>query len=230
MNSVTMVRAFSRNRSMTLKAPQNLAETLEDQPCMADAGHRAEAKDHLLIDVEHGNQKQQRPQQRRAVVLPGLSVGAEGAGVIVADHDDQTGAEDREKGLESVLPIRARAVIAVMDGAQRAADVTDMRLVEDSAVARFGWIEVRGHDSPLFSWRQVVAEAFASSLLASVRSGSLEFLVRPPADFCARRRVYSDRHSWGFSVMPRSEAQRRAAPPRRASGTDSHLPALSRSR
>ena len=49
-----------------------------------------------------------------------------------------------------MLPIRARAVIAVMDGAQGAADVADMRFVEDSAVGRLGRIELQGHDSPLF--------------------------------------------------------------------------------
>ena len=64
---------------------------------MADAGHRAEAQHHLLVHVEDRDQQQQRPQQRRAVVLAGLGVGGEGAGVVVADHDDQAGAEDREQ-------------------------------------------------------------------------------------------------------------------------------------
>ena len=63
---------------------------------MADARHGAEAKNHFLVDVEHGNQKQQRPQERRAVVLPGLSVGSEGACVIVAHHNNEPGTKDRE--------------------------------------------------------------------------------------------------------------------------------------
>ena len=39
MNSVTIVSAFSRNRSMTLNAPQNAAEPLQNQPRMTDAGY-----------------------------------------------------------------------------------------------------------------------------------------------------------------------------------------------
>ena len=89
-------------------APE-LAEPLEDQPRMADAGDRAEAQHHLLVDVEHRDQQRQRPQQRRAVVLAGLAVGREGAGVVVADHDDEAGAEDREQRGETVLPGVARA-------------------------------------------------------------------------------------------------------------------------
>ena len=116
---------------------------------MADAGHRAEAQHHLLVDVEHGNQQQQRPQQRRAVVLPGLGVGAEGAGVIVADHDDEAGTEDREQRLEAVLPSGARAVIAVKDGAEGAVDMADMGLVENGAVRGVFQIDMQGHGSSL---------------------------------------------------------------------------------
>jgi len=38
MNSVTIVNALSRNRSMTLNAPQNFPEPLQDQPGMAHPG------------------------------------------------------------------------------------------------------------------------------------------------------------------------------------------------
>ena len=54
------------------RAPE-LAEALEDQPRMADAGHRAEAQHHFLVDVEHRDEQQQRPQQGGAVVLAGLA-------------------------------------------------------------------------------------------------------------------------------------------------------------
>ena len=103
---------------------------------MADAGHRAEAQHHLLIDVEDGNQQQQRPQQRRAVVLAGLGIGAERAGVIVADHDDQAGAEDREQGLQLAPPAAARACVMAKDRSERALDVADMGLIEDGGIAR----------------------------------------------------------------------------------------------
>ena len=56
MNSVTMVSALSRNRSMTLKAPQKRPEPLQDQAGMPDPGYRAETQHHLLVDVENRNQ------------------------------------------------------------------------------------------------------------------------------------------------------------------------------
>jgi hypothetical protein len=69
------------------RAPE-LAKTLEDQPRVADAGHRAQPYDHFLIDVQHWDQQHQRPQEGVAVVLPRLAIGAERAGIIVAGHDD----------------------------------------------------------------------------------------------------------------------------------------------
>ncbi len=112
------------------RAPE-LAEALEDQPRVADAGHGAQAQHHLLIDVENGNQQRQRPQQRGAVGLAGLAVGREGAGVVVADHDDEAGSEDGEKRRQPMLPGRARSDVAVKDGAEGASDVADVRVVED---------------------------------------------------------------------------------------------------
>ena len=50
------------------RAPE-LAEPLQDQPGVPDAGHRAEAQHHLLVHVQHRDQQQQRPQQPGAVVL-----------------------------------------------------------------------------------------------------------------------------------------------------------------
>ena len=58
MNSVTIVRKFSRNRSPTENAPQKLSEPLEDQPRVTDPGDRAQADDHLLVDDQHRDQQQ----------------------------------------------------------------------------------------------------------------------------------------------------------------------------
>ena len=77
------------------RAPE-FAEALEDEARMADAGHCAQAQHHLLIDVENRDQQRQRPEQRRAEVLASLTVGRESASVVVADHDDQAGADDRQ--------------------------------------------------------------------------------------------------------------------------------------
>src|ERR1700722_16718132 len=49
-----------------------LAEALEDEPRVADAGDRAEAQHHLLIDIKNRDQQRQSPQERRAVVLAGV--------------------------------------------------------------------------------------------------------------------------------------------------------------
>ena len=104
------------------RAPE-LAEALEDEPRMPDAGHRAKPQHHLLIHVEHRDQKGERPQQRRAVILARLRVGPECARVIVADHDDQAGAEDCEQRPQPMLPAETVRRVVSRDGAERADDV-----------------------------------------------------------------------------------------------------------
>ena len=54
MNSVTIVRKLSRNRSPTENASPELAEALEDQARVANPRHRSQANDHLLVDDQHG--------------------------------------------------------------------------------------------------------------------------------------------------------------------------------
>ena len=65
------------------------AEALVDETGVTDAGDRSEPDDHLLVDDQHRDEQDERPQQRRAVVLPGLGVRRHAAGVVVADHHDQ---------------------------------------------------------------------------------------------------------------------------------------------
>jgi len=84
-------------------APE-LAEAFEDQAGMANPGHNTETDHHLLIHIEHRHEQQQRPKQSGAVVLAGLGVGAEGAGIVVANHDDQAGANDRHQRCKPCLP------------------------------------------------------------------------------------------------------------------------------
>src|SRR6266700_3354310 len=98
MNSVTMVSALTMNRSPTLNAPQNLP---------------------------HRDEQREGPDQRDAVVLPGLRVGRDAAGVVVTDHDDQAGADHGEQHAE---PLRAGAAlggVVLADAAQRADDIAD---------------------------------------------------------------------------------------------------------
>ena len=114
---------------------------------MADAGDRAEAQDHLLIDVEHRDQQRERPQERRAVSLARLAVGREGARIIVAGHHDEAGADDGEQRGEAVLEGFARGDVAVKDCAEGGVDVADVRVVEDSG-AGVVRIHTDGHDLP----------------------------------------------------------------------------------
>ncbi len=70
----------------------------------------------------------------RAVVLAGLGVGAERTGVVVADHDDEAGSDDGEKGLQLGRRLSADRSVAVGDGAQRATDLPDVLWIEDGGV------------------------------------------------------------------------------------------------
>jgi hypothetical protein len=112
---------------------------------MADTGHRAEAQHHLLVDVKHRDQQQQGPQQGGTVVLAGLAVGAEGAGIVVADHDDQAGADDRHQRAEPCLPGDALPDVTLIDGAEGALDVADMGGIENGMTG--GIVENAGVES-----------------------------------------------------------------------------------
>ena len=111
-------------------APE-LAETLEDEARMADAGYRAETQHHFLVDVEDRDEQRQGPQQSGAVGLAGLAIGRESAGIVVADHNDEAGAENGKQRREPMLPGLARGDVAVKDGSESAVDVTDVRVVKD---------------------------------------------------------------------------------------------------
>jgi hypothetical protein len=97
---------------------------------MADASNRSETQHHLLIDVEDRDQQHQRPEQRRAVVLTCLGICAEGAGVIVADHHDETGPEDGEQGLQPCVQVRPRRNIVFRNRAEGAVDVAEMGAIQ----------------------------------------------------------------------------------------------------
>ena len=120
MNSVTTVRKLSTNRSITENQPQKRTEPLLDQPRVADARDRAEPYDHLLVDDQHGHQQQQHPQQAGPVVLARLRVGGDSAGVVVADHHDQPGADDREQRQQPRAQASMRLLV-LADRAERAA-------------------------------------------------------------------------------------------------------------
>ena len=84
----------------TERAPE-LAEALEDEPGMAHAGHDTQAEHHFLVHVEDRHQQKQHPKQAGAIVLAGLGIGSERAGVVVANHDNETWSEDRQQRPDS---------------------------------------------------------------------------------------------------------------------------------
>ena len=103
---------------------------------MADAGDRAEADHHLLVDDEHGDQQQQHPEQAGAVVLARRGVDRDPAGVVVPDHDDEAGPHDRGQGEGPPAPAARGAVLLPGDGPEGSPDVALMGVVEDGGAAR----------------------------------------------------------------------------------------------
>ena len=138
------------------------AEALVDQPRVPDAGDGSEADHHLLVHDEYRDQQRQRPQQGQPVVLAGLGVGGDPAGIVVADHHDQAGAHDGEQG-EDPRPPRSPGVgVVLADGPERPLDVADVGLVEDGGDAvRFPRVR---HVSPPFA----AARVMPCSMLPSV--------------------------------------------------------------
>jgi len=104
---------------------------------VTDTGHHAEAQHHLLIDIQHRDQQQQCPQQGCPIVLPGLCIGAECTCIIVADHDNETRPENGEQRAKACPPAPTGINVALPNCAECAADVSDIGLIEDRAVARF---------------------------------------------------------------------------------------------
>ena len=88
------------------------------------------------LDVEDRHQQQQRPEQYGPIVLASLGIGAEGAGIVVADHDNETRTEDGEQRPQTCPPATPGRDVAMPNGAERTTDIADMSLIEDRASAR----------------------------------------------------------------------------------------------
>ena len=100
---------------------------------MAGAGDRAEPRDHLLVDEEHRCERQQEPDERGAVVLASLTVDGDAAGLVVADHDDDAGAHDREQGREPADPAPPRRGVVARNGPEAPFDVAAVGPVDRRA-------------------------------------------------------------------------------------------------
>ena len=97
---------------------------------MPDTGDCAEPDHHLLVDDEDRDEQKQHPQQAVPVVLAGLAVRGDTAGVVVADHDDQARADDREQRQESLLAGGPHPHVPDADPAQGTLDVADVCAVQ----------------------------------------------------------------------------------------------------
>src|SRR5262249_46896827 len=106
---------------------------------VTDTRPRPEADTLLLASVNNRDQEHQRPQQRRAVILARLRVRAEGAGVVVADHHDQSRTKDRGEGLPACAQPDAWRGIAVTDRSQSSKDMSDMGVVESGASVQWSF-------------------------------------------------------------------------------------------
>ena len=105
-------------------------EALGDEPRVTNSGHGTQAHHHLLVDDEDGDQEHERPQQRVAEILTGLRVGGNAAGVVVADHHDEAGADNGGEGQEATAPGAPRRHIAGADRPESAMDVPCARFVD----------------------------------------------------------------------------------------------------
>src|ERR1700734_492626 len=106
------------------------AKPFVDQSRMPDSGDGTEPDHHFLVDDEHRDQQQQHPQQAVPVVLPGLHIGCDTARVVVADHHDQAGPDNRQQSGESRCERARTIVVAQSDPAQRALDVANVGAVQ----------------------------------------------------------------------------------------------------
>ena len=105
---------FVGEPEVALLSTISMRNAFVDQARMSDAGHRTESHHHFLVDDQHGDKEDERPQEAGAVVLAGLRVGGHPTGVVVADHDDQAGAHDRQQGEQPRPPRAAGAPLVVM--------------------------------------------------------------------------------------------------------------------
>ena len=180
MNSVTTVRKFSTNRSIDREPAPEASEPLDDQPGVADPGDRAEPHDHLLVDDQDRDEQQQHPEQARAVVLARLRIGGDPAGVVVADHHDQPGADDREQRQAARAPAPVRFLV-LADRPECALDVADVRGVEHEPLALRGWRRRRWRGRPGPVARATVAGATAERHQGSARPARIASSDRFPS-------------------------------------------------
>ena len=122
------------------------SEPLVDQTRVAGAGDRPETRDHLLVDKEHRRERQQEPDERGAVVLTCLTVDGDAAGLVVADHDDDAGAHDREQGREPADPAPPRRGVVARNRPEAALDVAAVGAVDRRAT--LDWPQKRADRNP----------------------------------------------------------------------------------
>jgi hypothetical protein len=105
-------------------------EPLVDEPGVPGPGHSAEAAHHLLVDEKGAGQDHQQPQEPQPVVLAGLGIGGDAAGVVVGHEHDHAWSHDREQRQGTPAQRAPRAGVGRRHAAERADDVAAVRPVE----------------------------------------------------------------------------------------------------
>ena len=117
------------------EASPDLSEPLEDEATMPDTGHRAEAHHHLLVHDEHRDEQYQGPEQAGSVVLSRRRIRRHTAGVVVADHHDEAGADDYREREEPATPGTRTGRVVLTDRPEGAVNVAVMCTVRDDSGA-----------------------------------------------------------------------------------------------
>ena len=135
------------NRSPTENAPQNLPNRSlisRAWPTPVTAPRRTTIS---WLTTSTGIKQGQRPQQREPEVLPGLAVGGDAAGVVVADHDDEARPHDGQQGEQPGAPRPSGVEVVLADGPEGTLDVAHVGVVEDGGRGIVLGLVV-GHGSP----------------------------------------------------------------------------------
>ncbi len=111
-------------RSPTEKAPQNRPKRSKISrawPTPVTAPRRTTIS---WFTTRTGMSRGRVQSRRQPVVLAGLRVGGDPAGVVVAHHHDEPGPDDGQQGQEAGRPGTSRSLVVLPDGAEGTVDAT----------------------------------------------------------------------------------------------------------
>ena len=129
MNSVMMMRKFTIKIEKIDRLPQYLpkrSRISRPWPTPVTAPSRATIS---WMTMRTGISSGKVHSKRVAEVLSGLGVGGDAAGVVVANHDDQSGTDDRDQREKTRANAAAAIVVVLADRAEGSGDLCFFRLL-----------------------------------------------------------------------------------------------------